>query len=115
MQRDQEKVNFITSDGTFCYIIMSFGLKNAGVAYQRLINRVFKNQMGRNIEIYVDDIVVKSTRAEDLIGDIEEIFVTLQRYGLKLNLNKCIFGVRSGKYLSYMVTERGIKVNPEKV
>lgn len=70
---------------------------------------------GRNIEIYVDNILVKSVRVDDLVKDLEEIFVILQRYGLKLNPNKCIFDVRSVKFLSYMMIERGIEVNPKRL
>ncbi|XP_073064019.1 uncharacterized protein [Primulina eburnea] len=112
---DQDKVSFITSEGTFCYVVMPFGLKNAGATYQRLMDRVFSEQVGRNVEVYVDDIMVKSKDSSQLVPDLVETFATLKSYGLKLNPQKCIFGVRSGKFLGYMVTERGIKANPEKV
>ncbi|XP_074574021.1 uncharacterized protein LOC141830496 [Curcuma longa] len=93
---DQDKVSFITADGTFCYTVMPFGLKNAGATYQRLMDRVFQQQQGRNIEVYVDDILIKTTRADSLIADIEETCSTLRQYGLKLNPAKCLFGVRAG-------------------
>ncbi|XP_075475860.1 uncharacterized protein LOC142513968 [Primulina tabacum] len=112
---DQDKVSFITSEGTFCYVVMPFGLKNAGATYQRLMDKVFSKQMGRNVEVYVDDIMVKSKDSALLIPDLVETFSTLRSYGLKLNPQKCIFGVKSGKFLGYMVTERGIEANPEKV
>ncbi|XP_075474325.1 uncharacterized protein LOC142505285 [Primulina tabacum] len=112
---DRDKVSFITSEGTFCYVVMPFGLKNAGATYQRLMDKVFSKQVGRNIEVYVDDIMVKSKDSAQLIPDLLETFATLRSYGLKLNPQKCIFGVRSGKFLGYMVTERGIEANPEKV
>ncbi|XP_075521447.1 uncharacterized protein LOC142554667 [Primulina tabacum] len=112
---DQDKVSFITSEGTFCYVVMPFGLKNAGATYQRLMDRVFSEQVGRNVEVYVDDIMVKSKDSSQLVPDLVETFATLKSYGLKLNPQKCIFGVRSGKFLGYMVTERGIEANPEKV
>ncbi|XP_075499210.1 uncharacterized protein LOC142537591 [Primulina tabacum] len=112
---DQDKVSFITSEGTFCYVVMPFGLKNAGATYQRLMDKVFSKQVGRNVEVYVDDIMVKSKHSALLIPDLVETFSTLKSYGLKLNPQKCIFGVKSGKFLGYMVTERGIEANPEKV
>ncbi|XP_073313503.1 uncharacterized protein [Primulina huaijiensis] len=112
---DQDKVSFITSEGTFCYMVMPFGLKNAGATYQRLMDRVFSQQVGRNVEVYVDDIMVKSKDSSQLIPDLVETFSTLRSYGLKLNPQKCVFGVKSGKFLGYMVTERGIEANPEKV
>ncbi|XP_075515931.1 uncharacterized protein LOC142550751 [Primulina tabacum] len=114
-EEDQDKVSFITSEGTFCYVVMPFGLKNAGATYQRLMDKVFSAQVGRNVEVYVDDILIKSKNSADLIEDLRETFATLRSYGLKLNPQKCTFGVRSGKFLGYMVTERGIEANPEKV
>ncbi|XP_075473962.1 uncharacterized protein LOC142505021 [Primulina tabacum] len=111
---DQDKMSFITSEGTFCYVVMLFGLKNAGATYQRLMDRVFSKQAGRNVEVYVDDIMVKSRDSTQLIPDLVETFSTLRSYGLKLNPQKCFFGVRGGKFLGYMVTERGIEANPEK-
>ncbi|KAI3448580.1 hypothetical protein Pfo_005245 [Paulownia fortunei] len=102
---DHKKVSFITSTGTYCYVVMPFGLKNAGATYQRLVDRMFKEQLGRNMEVYVDDMLVKSTKAEAHIADLAEAFRVLRRYGMKLNPSKCAFGVRSGKFL----------VNPEKV
>ncbi|KAI3459553.1 hypothetical protein Pfo_016216 [Paulownia fortunei] len=112
---DHKKISFITSTGTYCYVVEPFELKNVGVTYQRLVNRMFKEQLGRNMEIYVDDMLVKSTKAEAHVADLAEAFGVLRRYCMKLNPSKCAFGVRSGKFLGYMVTERGIEVNPEKV
>ncbi|XP_073137842.1 uncharacterized protein [Henckelia pumila] len=114
-EEDQDKVSFTTSHGTFCYRVMPFGLKNAGATYQRLMDRVFSSQVGRNVEVYVDDILVKSQDDEGLITDLRETFATLRSYEIKLNPEKCVFGVRGGKFLGYMVTERGIEANPEKV
>ncbi|XP_073061690.1 LOW QUALITY PROTEIN: uncharacterized protein [Primulina eburnea] len=114
-REDQEKVSFITSGGTFCYVVMPFGLKNAGATYQRLMDRIFIKQAGRNVEVYVDDILVKSRAQLDFIPDLEETFSTLREYGVKLNPARCTFGVKSGNFLGFMVTERGIEVNPEKV
>ncbi|XP_073138857.1 uncharacterized protein [Henckelia pumila] len=112
---DQDKVSFVTSGGTFCYVVMPFGLKNAGATYQRMMDRVFREQVGRNVEVYVDDILVKSRTRDSFLPDLEETFATVRRYGIKLNPAKCMFGVKSGKFLGFMVTERGIEVNPEKV
>ncbi|XP_073137783.1 uncharacterized protein [Henckelia pumila] len=115
VEEDQDKVSFTTSHGTFCYRVMPFGLKNAGATYQRLMDRVFASQIGRNVEVYVDDILVKSQDDVGLLADLEETFSTLRAYRMKLNPEKCVFGVRGGKFLGYMVTERGIEANPEKV
>ncbi|CAA0819825.1 Unknown protein, partial [Striga hermonthica] len=112
---DQKRVSFVTSKGTYCYVVMPFGLKNAGATYQRLVDRMFKGQIGRNMEVYVDDMLVKSKKADDHVVDLRETLNTLRLYGMKLNPTKCKFGVRSGKFLGYLVTERGIEVNPEKV
>ncbi|XP_073121038.1 uncharacterized protein [Henckelia pumila] len=114
-QEDQDKVSFITSGGTFCYMVMPFGLKNAGATYQRMMDKVFQGQLGRNVEVYVDDILVKSRTGRDFIPNLEETFNTLRKYGVKLNPAKCVFGVKSGKFLGFVVTERGIEVNPKKV
>ncbi|XP_073121284.1 uncharacterized protein [Henckelia pumila] len=112
---DQDKVSFITSGGTFCYVVMPFGLKNAGATYQRMMDKVFQEQVGRNVEVYVDDVLVKSRTRDCFILDLEETFATVRRYGIKLNPAKCMFGVKSGKFLGFMVTERGIEFNPEKM
>ncbi|XP_073298254.1 uncharacterized protein [Primulina huaijiensis] len=112
-KNDQEKASFITSGGTFCNVVMPFGLKNVGATYQRLMNIVFEKQLGRDVEVYVDDILGKSREISYFISNLEESFATLMRYGIKLNPNKCIFGVKSGKFLGFVVTDRGIEVNPE--
>ncbi len=112
---DQEKTSFITDRGLYCYKAMPFGLKNAGATYQRLVNKMFEKQMGRNVEVYVDDMLVKSIQAPDHVADLKETFDTLRRYKTKLNPTKCAFGVSSGKFLSYLVSQRGIEANPEKV
>ncbi|XP_073017934.1 uncharacterized protein [Primulina eburnea] len=114
-KKDQDKASFVTSGGTFCYVVMPFGLKNAGATYQRLMDKVFEKQLGRNVEVYVDDILSKTREVTTFIDDLEETFATLMQYGIKLNPAKCIFGVKSGKFLGFMVTDRGIEVNPEKV
>ena len=101
---DQEKRSFVTNQGFFYYKVMSFGLKNTGAMYQRLINIMFANQIGRNVQVYVDDILVKSRREEDHLEDLRETFNTLRSYNMKLNPSKCAFGVTAGKFLGFMVS-----------
>ena len=90
---------------------MPFGLKNEGATYQRLMNKMFTHQIGRNVQVYIDDMLVKSLCEDDL----QETFDTLRSYKMKLNPSKCVFGVTVGKFLGFMVSQRGIKVNLEKV
>src|SRR5436190_11323966 len=94
---------------------MPFGLKNAGATYQRLVNKIFKHQIGRNIEVYVDDMLVKSAKEVDYIEDLEETFKVLRKYNMMLNPQKCVFGVTAGKFLGFMVINRGIEANPDKI
>ncbi|XP_064941035.1 uncharacterized protein LOC135594623 [Musa acuminata AAA Group] len=112
---DQEHTAFLTEQGVYFYKVMPFGLKNAGATYQRTVNRMFARQIGRNMEIYVDDMIVKSRTAEAHSSDLAETFDTLRRFGLRLNPTKCAFGVTSGKFLGFIIHERGIDANPEKV
>ncbi|XP_071919055.1 uncharacterized protein [Coffea arabica] len=114
-EEDQEKTAFYTDQGTYCYTTMPFGLKNAGVTYQRLVNRLFKNQIGRNVEAYVDDILVKSLATSSFLSDLREVFGVLRDSRMKLNPKKCVFGVTSGKFLGYLVSHRGIEANPDKI
>ena len=114
-EEDQEKTTFITSRGLFCYKAMSFGLKNAGAIYQRLVNKMFHDQIGKNVEVYVDDMLVKSKEDEDHLADLKETFQMLRRYNMKLNPAKCVFGVSSSKFLGFMVSQRGIEANPDKI
>jgi hypothetical protein len=114
-EEDQIKTSFITSFGAFCYITMSFGLKSAGATYQRGIQRCLYPQLGRNVEAYVDDVVVKTQEEEGLISDLAETFDNLRKFKMKLNPEKCTFRVPSGKLHGYMISRRGIDPNPEKV
>ena len=98
-EEDQERTYFVTSQGPFCYKVMSFELKNAGVTYQRLMNKMFAHQIGRNVQVYVDDMLVKSLRENNHLDDLQETFDTLQSYNMKLNPSKCVFGVTNGKFL----------------
>ena len=112
---DIPKTAFITPFGTFCHFRMSFGLRNAGATFVRLVYKVLGSQLGRNVEAYVDDIVVKSRKAFDHSSDLQETFDNLHAIGMKLNLDKCVFGVRVGKLLGFLVSERGIEANPKKI
>ena len=112
---DQEKTSFVTSQGLFCYEMMPFGLKNVRATYQRLVNHMFHPQIGRNVEVYVDDMLVKSQDEGKHLDDMQETFDTLRQYHIKLNPSKCAFGVSSGKFLGFIVSHRGIKANPDKI
>ena len=95
-EADQENTSFVTSQGLFCYKVMPFGLKNAEATYQRLMNKMFAHQIRRNVQVYVDDMFVKSLREGDHLDDLRETFNTLRSYNMKLNPNKCVFGVTAG-------------------
>ena len=112
---DQCKTSFITPRGLFCYKVMPFGLRNAGATYQRLVTRMFRNQIGKNVEVYIDDMVIKSKQKKSHIEDLKETFEVLKEYKLKLNASKCAFGVGSGKFLGSLVTRRGIEASPEQI
>ena len=112
---DQEKTVFVTSTGNYHYKVMLFSLKNAGATYQRMMTRMFEPQLGKNIEIYIDDMVVKSKTESEHVNDLGDIFGILGDTKLRLNAPKCSFGVRSGKFLGYMVTHHGIEVNPDQI
>ncbi|GKB40868.1 reverse transcriptase domain-containing protein [Tanacetum coccineum] len=114
INKDQEKTDFHTEEGVFCYTKMPFSLKNAGATYQRLVNSAFKEHIGVNLEAYVDDMVIKSRTKQDIIKDIEQTFSTLRRINMKLNPKKCSFRMEEGKFLGYIVTSEGIRANPEK-
>ena len=114
-EEHQEKNAFITSQGLYCYKVMPFKLKNAGATYQRLVNKMFNKQIDRNVGVYVDDMLVKSKEELAHLDDLKETFATLKQYQMKLNPSKYVFGVASGKFLGFMMSQRGIEANPEKV
>ncbi|GJX28519.1 reverse transcriptase domain-containing protein [Tanacetum coccineum] len=93
---------------------MPFGLKNAGATYQRLVDKVFNDQIGRNLEAYVDDMVIKSTSEEDMLADIKETFLRFRLINMKLNPKKCSFGIEEGPFLGHLITKQGIRANPSK-
>ncbi|XP_064997182.1 uncharacterized protein LOC135632503 [Musa acuminata AAA Group] len=112
---DREHTTFLTDQGVYFYKVMPFGLKNARATYQRTVNKMFAHQIGRNMEVYVDDMIVKSQEARTHLADLAEAFATLRKFGMRLNPTKCAFDVTSGKFLGFIVHERGIDANPEKV
>ena len=112
---DQEKTSFVTGQGTYYYLVMPFGLKNARATYQRLVNRMFQKQIGTFMEVYIDDMLVKSIKAEHHITHLAKAFQVLKSYNMKLNPAKCAFGVSAGKFLGFIVNNRGIKVKPDKI
>ena len=112
---DQKKIDFVTPTRNYHYNVILFGLKNARSTYQRMMTRMFEPQLGKNIEIYIDDMVVKSKLESEHVNDLGNIFEILRRHKLRLNAFKCSFGVRLGKFLRYMVTHHGIEVNLDQI
>ena len=112
---DQEKTTFVTPIRNYHYKVMPFGLKNARSTYQRMMTRMFESQLRKNIEIYIDDMMVKGKMISEHLGDLQAIFQILRKHKLRLNASKCSFGVGSGKFLGYMVIYRGIEVNPDQI
>ncbi|XP_072066687.1 uncharacterized protein [Arachis hypogaea] len=111
---DQCKTAFITDFGNYYYKVMPFGLKNAEATYQRLMDKVFAKQIGRNIEVYVNDMVAKIKVGNNHLDDLTEIFAQIRHYNMRLNPEKCAFCVQGGKFLEFLLTNRGIEANPDK-
>ena len=114
-ESDQLVMSFITPFESFCYVSMPFRLKNAGATTQHCMLRCFEDLIGWTVEAYIDDIVVKSKRADHLIVDLEQNFAKLRANGIKLNPEKCVFRVPRGMLLGFIVSEHGIKANLEKI
>ena len=112
---DTSKVSFITDFGVFCYLLMAFGLKNAGATYQRLVNKIFNHLIGKTMEVYVDDMLVKSLDKTNHVKYLREAFEVLRHHKMMLNPAKCAFGVGSGKFLGLMVSQWGIEANLAKI
>ena len=106
---------FRAPNGNYHYRVMLFVLKNAESTYQRMVTRMFELQIGRNVEAYIDDMVVKSQKVEEHLADLGKTFSILREHKLWLNASKCSFGASSGKFLGYMITHHGIEVNPEQI
>ena len=113
-KQDEESTKFITNMGLFCYRVMPFSLKNAEATYQRLVNRIFKPLIGHTMEVYVDDMIMKSKNSTDHVRHLKETFDLLRKYRIKLNPEKCAFGISSGKFLGFLVSHQGIEANLEK-
>jgi len=111
---DMNKTAFITDDANYFYKVLPFGLKNAEATYQRLMEKVFSHLMGNCIEVYVDDMVVKSPSHHQHAQDISAVFSALRQYNLRLNPDKCLFSINRGKFLGFMLTQRDIEANPKK-
>ena len=109
---DAEKTAFITPYGLFCYNIMSFGLKNVGATYQRLVTKMFRPLLRKTMEVYIDDMLVKSKERPDHAEHLQEAFELLRVYGMKLNPSKCAFGVSAGQFLGFMVSQKGDRSQP---
>ena len=110
-----EKTTFVTQWGTFCYKVMPFGLKNAGATYQRAMVALFHDMIHCEIEVYVDDMIARSQTEEEHLVHLHKLFERLRKYKLRLNPNKCTFGVCSGKLLGFIVSNKGIEVDPSKI
>ena len=108
---DQEKTTFISPDANYHYTVKPFGLKNAGVTYQRMMTRMFRDKIGRIVEVYIDDMVVKGKQEAQHIENLQGMFEVLRQHKLRLNVDKCAFRVGACKFLRYLITNRGIEVN----
>jgi hypothetical protein len=114
-ESDQLATSFVTPHGTYCYVTMSFGLKNIGATYQRTMQKCLADQISRSIHAYMDDIAVMSKKQDDLIADLQETFNNLRKYNMMLNPTKCVFGVPAGQLLGFIISHHGIEVNPKKI
>ena len=112
---DSKKTSFITCHGLFCYNVMPFGLKNVGATYQRLVTKIFRPLLGKTMEVYIDDMLIKSKERPDHANHLQKAFDLLRTYGMKLNPTKCAFGVSVGRFLGFMMTQRGIEANPSQL
>ena len=114
-EEDQHKTTFTTPWGSFCYNMMPFGLKNVGATYERAMIAIFHDLIHKILKNYVDDILVKSHDLMDHLADLEKVFDRLAKYHLMLNPKKCVFGVTSGKLLGFIVSRRGIEIDPQRI
>ena len=116
---DAEKTSFIhpppPPPGVFCYNVMPFGLKNVGATYQRLVTKMFRLLLGKTMEVYIDDMLIKSKERPDHANHLQQAFDLLITYGMKLNPTKCAFGVSAERFLGFMMTQRGIEANPSQL
>ena len=112
---DKLKTSFTTKWGVYCYLVMPFGLKNAGATNQRMATALLHDMIHKEIEVYVDDMMVKSPTREGHFEALDKFLARAERYNLRLNPKKCIFGVTSGKLLGHIMSQKGIEVDPDKV
>ena len=112
---EEEKTVFVTPTRNYYYKVMPFGLKNAGSTYQKMMTRMFEPQLGKNVKVYIDDMVVKSKVESEHVNDLGSIFEVLRKHKLHLNASKCSFGISLGKFLGYMITHHEIEVNPDQI
>ncbi|GAU46913.1 hypothetical protein TSUD_402940, partial [Trifolium subterraneum] len=111
---DKKKTAFMTETGNYYYNVMPFGLKNAGATYQRMMNKVFHDEIGDMLEVYMDDMIVKSEEEIDHSIHLKRVFDQARKFNMRFNPEKCTFGVKAGKFLGFYLTERGIEANPDK-
>jgi ribonuclease HI len=114
-RQDRKHIVFVTVDGLYCYVVMPYGLKNALPTFVQAMSKTFGDLIRNRVEVYVDDIMVKTKRGSTLVEDLTLVFNKLRATRTKLNLNKCVFGVSAGKLLGFLVSHRGIEANPEKI
>src|ERR1044072_2812363 len=110
---DEDKTAFMSGKDNYCYRTMPFGLKNAGATYQRLMDKVFHHLIGKTMEVYVDGMIVMAEDMKSHCANLQDAFTAIRRHNMRLNPDKCSFGVRGGKFLGYMISERGIDANPD--
>ena len=112
---DREKTAFISPQANYHYTIMPFGLKNVGAIYQWMMTRMFRDKLGHTVKVYIDDMLEKSKQELQHVEDLQDVFEILQQHKLRLNVEKFLFGVGAGKFLGYLITNRGIKANPNQI
>lgn len=110
--QDWEKTAFITYRGVFGFRNMPFGLINAGATFQQMMDTIFGSQIGRNVQVYIDDMITKSKSTKDHVSDLRETFTNVRRHHMRLNPAKCSFGLTSGKFLGFLISQRGIEIDP---
>ena len=111
---DAPKTTFMTNNKNYNYEVLPFGLKNAGATFQRSMDTIFAKHIGRNLEVYIDDLVVKTKEEDSHTEDLREILQQVRDYNMRLNPAKCTFGVQEGKFLGFLLTRREIEANPDK-
>ena len=112
---DREKTTLISPEANYHYTVMPFGLKNAGAMYQRMMTRMLWDKIGRTVEVYIDNMIVKSKQEVQYIEDLQGVFKVFRQHKLRFNAGKCVFGVGASKFLGYLITNWGIKVNPDQI